>query len=361
MASIEKRPNGMWRARWREFPNGPQKARQFRLKADAQRFLDGVVGDIARGAYVDPDAGRITFQDYAEEWRAAQIHRASTAAATESYLRLHAYPTLGHRPLNAIRRSEIQAWVKGRSLVLSPGSVELVYRWVASIFRVAVSDRVLAVNPCVGIKLPKKNRGQVVPLTPEAVDAMANEVPERFRAIILFAAGTGLRQGECFGLTVDRVDFLRKQVRVDQQLLGVKEGHVVFGPPKTEASFRTVPMPTVVIEALAEHLARFKPGPDNVVFTNSQGRPLRRNTFNEMWHRAAGPAGLPPGTTFHDLRHFYASLLIAHGCSVKSVQNRLGHQSAVETLDTYSHLWPDSDDQTREAVDLVLGRREATA
>ena len=53
----------MWRARWREFPNGPQKARQFRLKADAQRFLDGVVGDIARGAYVDPDAGRITFRD----------------------------------------------------------------------------------------------------------------------------------------------------------------------------------------------------------------------------------------------------------------------------------------------------------
>jgi integrase len=361
MASIDKRPSGGYRARWREYPGGPQKSRQFTRKADAERFLDGIRGDIARGNYVAPDAGRLLFKEYAEEWRAAQIHRPSTAAAAETYLRLHAYPTLGHRPVNAIRRSEIQAWVKERSQVLSPGSVELVYRWVASIFRVAVSDRLIPASPCVGIKLPKRNRGQVVPLAPEAVEAMANEVPERFRAIILFAAGTGLRQGECFGLTVDRVDFLRKLVRVDQQLLGVKDGRVVFGPPKTEASFRTVPMPTVVTEALAEHLARFGPGPDNVVFTNSLGRPIRRSTFNEMWHRATGPAGLPAGTTFHDLRHFYASLLIAHGCSVKSVQNRLGHQSAVETLDTYSHLWPDSDDQTREAVDLVLGRREAVS
>lgn len=58
---------------------------------------------------------------------------------------------------------------------------------------------------------------------------------------------------------------------------------------------------------------------------------------------------------FHDLRHFYASALIAHGCSVKAVQRRLGHQSAMETLDTYSHLWPDGDDETRDAVEAVPG------
>ena len=58
----------------------------------------------------------------------------------------------------------------------------------------------------------------------------------------------------------------------------------------------------------------------------------------------------------HGLRHFYASLLIRHGESVKTVQARLGHASAAETLDTYSHLWPDSDDRTRAAVDSVLGR-----
>ncbi len=61
------------------------------------------------------------------------------------------------------------------------------------------------------------------------------------------------------------------------------------------------------------------------------------------------------GYTFHSLRHYYASLLIRHGESVKTVQARLGHASASETLDTYSHLWPDSDDRTRDAIDAVLG------
>src|SRR5947209_20467379 len=65
-----------------------------------------------------------------------------------------------------------------------------------------------------------------------------------------------------------------------------------------------------------------------------------------MWHRARPIAAMPDWATFHDLRHFYASLLIAKGCSVKAVQRRLGHQSAMETLDTYGHLWPDSDDET---------------
>ncbi len=64
-------------------------------------------------------------------------------------------------------------------------------------------------------------------------------------------------------------------------------------------------------------------------------------------------AGLS-GVTFHSLRHFYAGLLIRHGESVKTVQARLGHASAAETLDTYSHLWPDSDDRTRAAVDSVM-------
>jgi integrase len=56
-----------------------------------------------------------------------------------------------------------------------------------------------------------------------------------------------------------------------------------------------------------------------------------------------------------ELRHYYASLLIRHGESVKTVQRRLGHATAAETLDTYSHLWPDSDDRTRDAIDTVLG------
>jgi integrase len=74
-----------------------------------------------------------------------------------------------------------------------------------------------------------------------------------------------------------------------------------------------------------------------------------------VWQPARARAGLPDSVTFHDLRHYYASLLIRHSESVKVVQARLGHASAAETLDTYSHLWPGSEDRTRLAVDEVLG------
>ncbi len=354
MASIDKRPDGRYRARWREYPGGPQKTRQFARKGDAQRLLDAVCGDLAHGAYVDPAGGRTLFRDYAEQWRTAQVHRPTTAAAVETFLRLHAYPKLGGRPIGSIRRSEIQAWVKALTGVLAPATVELVYRWVSAIFKAAVGDRLIASSPCIRIALPKRNDAEVVPLAVTEVEALAAAVPDRYRALIVFAAGMGLRQGECFGLTVDRVDFLRRRVRVDRQLISARDGVPEFGPPKTKAGFRTVPMPDVVGTTLASHLARYRPRQFALVFTNSWCNPLRRSSVGEMWHRARKEAGLPEWATFHDLRHFYASLLIAKGSSVKTVQRRLGHQSAMETLDTYGHLWPDSEDETRNAVDGVL-------
>lgn len=75
-----------------------------------------------------------------------------------------------------------------------------------------------------------------------------------------------------------------------------------------------------------------------------------------MWRATVKTTGLRHGIRFHELRHCYASLLIRHGESVKTVQSRLGHASAVETLNTYAHLWPDSEDRTRTAIDEVLLR-----
>jgi integrase len=174
-----------------------------------------------------------------------------------------------------------------------------------------------------------------------------------------------MRQGECFGLTVDRVRFLERVVTVDRQLVTVRgrapELLRLIRRPAT-GRFRC---PGWFLDALAAHLAEFPAGPDGLVFTLS-AKPITRSVFGHKWRTAVKAAGLPAGTGFHALRHYYASLLIRHGESVKTVQSRLGHASAVETLDTYSHLWPDSDDRTRDAIDSVLGfpadrlRTEAT-
>jgi integrase len=182
-------------------------------------------------------------------------------------------------------------------------------------------------------------------------------MPDSLRALVTLAAGTGMRQGECFGLTVDRIDFLRRTVTVDRQLVTMPRQEPFLAPPKTAASVRTLPLPRVVVDALAALLAAFPATSHGYAFT-LHGGPVTRSAFGHLWRPAVKAAGLPHGTGFHALRHYFASLLIRHGESVKTVQARLGHASAVETLDTYSHLWPDSDDQTRSAIDSVLGRVE---
>lgn len=84
--------------------------------------------------------------------------------------------------------------------------------------------------------------------------------------------------------------------------------------------------------------------------------PSGATRFSEVWCRALATTGIRAGVTYHDLRHFYASLLIRHGESVKTVQARLGHATAQETLDTYGHLWPDSEERTRAAIEALGGQ-----
>ena len=133
-------------------------------------------------------------------------------------------------------------------------------------------------------------------------------------------------------------------------------GDTVVSPPKTASSVRTIPLPDFVTSALAEHLAAWPAGESGLLFTMPDGRPISRNRFGDLWRAAVKTAGMRHGARFHELRHYYTSLLIRHGESVKTVQARLGHALAVETLNTYAHLWPDSEDRTRTAIDDVLLR-----
>ncbi len=357
MPSIKRREDGSWRARYRD-PDGREHAKHFPRRVDATQWLDNVRGDIARGDYIDPKAGKQSFGDYARSWQAAQVHRPTTAAQLETHFRCHLMPTFEHRALSSIRRSEVQAWVKGRSDVLAPSTVEVVFRWFATIMRAAVEDGLLRSTPCRGVKLPKKDRAPVVPISADTVRALVSAIDPRYRAMVVFAAGTGLRQGECFGLGLEQVDFLRRQVKVERQAVTVQGRPPFLAPPKTDGSYRTVPLPDVVLKALAAHLAAFPAGESGLIFPGDDDRLLSRMTFgSRFWRPAVKKAeGVSDdGVGFHSLRHFYASLLIQSGESVKVVQSRLGHSSAVETLNTYSHLWPDSEDRTRAAVDAVLG------
>lgn len=135
---------------------------------------------------------------------------------------------------------------------------------------------------------------------------------------------------------------------------------MAVAPPKTQASYRTLPLAVTVADALAAHLSRWPTASDpGLVFTNERGAPIQQHPFPVVWEAAARRAGLPEWAKPHDLRHYFASVLIRSGASVKVVQARLGHSSAKTTLDVYGHLFADEEDRTRAAIDAELGALSA--
>ena len=345
-----------WRARYRD-PDGIERSRTFERKQDAERFLANVTADVIRGAYVDPDAGKVTFATFAEQWLEAQTFSEGTYEATELRLRIHAVPVLGRHELRAIKPSIIQAWLRGLQSELAPSYVRVVLVNVSAVFNAAVDDGLIARNPCKArsVRPPKLEERKVRPWPATQVRAVIDALPARYRAMAVVAAGCGLRQGEVFGLRVWDVDFLRKQLRVQQQVKIVR-GRLTIDNPKGGRT-RVVPLPDWVADELAQHLRQFPVDHDGLVFTSRERKPLNRNHINNyVWRPALVAAGIEPGrgNGMHALRHFYASVLIDAGESASAVAEYLGHADPGFTLRVYAHLFPSSEERARRAIDGVF-------
>jgi integrase len=184
---------------------------------------------------------------------------------------------------------------------------------------------------------------RIFPLTVAQVQALADAMPDRCRAMVITHAGLGLRVAEVLALHIVDVDFLRRTVHIEWQLSQDGKRRV---PPKTPRSRRTLPLPSVVAEALAAHVASFHQP------CTANGNLWRQEHYGaRVFTPAVRGAGLPAGTTSHDLRHDYASVLLEACESVVAVAERLGHEHASLVLKTYGHLMPDSEDRTRRAID----------
>ena len=349
MASIQKRPNGRWRARYKD-ADEREHARHFTRKADAELWLAQIRADQLRGTYVDPRAGKITLKQFGESWLAAQGHRPGTNKLYERTLRLHVYPTLGARPIASIKRTDIQGLITASSKDLSPKTVENHLRLIRAVFNAAVEDQLISVSPVRKISRQPAVRAKVVPLSVAQIDRLVAATPDRYRAMVVTAVGSGLRQGELLGLRGEDVDLHKGLVHVRHQLVSVPGIAAHLGPPKTSSSLRTVPVPGFVTDALKAHIKQFPPGPFGVLFTNKRLDVVNRQSLHRSFRYALRTAGMPNTVTFHQLRHTYASLLIEAGESPTVVAARLGHKNATETLQTYSHLWPSSEDQTRQVL-----------
>lgn len=361
MASIKKRPDGMYRARYRDAA-GKEHARHFARKIDAQHWLDEVTASRVTGTYVDPKAGRVTSAEYFAEWAQRQVWETGTDRA----VRLAAGSvTFGDVPLAALRRSHVERWVKamqtasrgeGRPPGLASGTIRTRVNNVRAVLRAAVRDRVIASDPSDGLALPRVRRAEVAMTLPTTcqVRALLDAAPEGWAAFVALCAFAGLRLGEAAALQVGDVDFLRRTLTVARQVQRGTGGQVEIRPPKY-GSERTVYLADDLVTLLAGHVAAHCPGvdPARLAFGFGASVPPHQNTIGYWWRKTRGAAGCG-AVRLHDLRHFYASGLVAAGCDVVTVQRALGHASATVTLNTYAHLWPTAEDRTRAAVAAML-------
>lgn len=351
-----------YRARWRS-PDGGSRSQRFELRRDAVTFLATVETAKTSGAYSDPSEGRrTTVRRHAETWAAAQTWRPQSRTRVESALRNHIYPKLGSRPIGSLRPTELAGFIRNlqETKRLSPATVRFIGWMLKAILASAVDDRVIGRNPAAKLRLPAATKRKVVPLTVFQVGALARAMPKRYRRAILVGAATGLRIGELVGLSLDDIDTEENVIHVRRQVLALRGQSLTLGPVKTKSSEREIPVPESVIRVLLEQVAEHGAGPENVIFSTSLGTLVAPSVLRASFDLALGRAKLPAGTVPHDLRHTFASTLLDAGCSIKELQARLGHATATETLNTYAHVMPDTEDRARAAIDVVLSRITST-
>ena len=229
----------------------------FRTKADAERALLLAVADRERGGWVDPRNGKLTLAAYADRWLEHRHGlRIRTVELYRSQLDNHIIPALGRRELSKVSTAEVRAWHAGliKESGLAPPTAAKCYRLLRSILNTAVEDELIVKNPCI-IKGAGAERSPERPIATIAqVDALADAIDPRWRALVLLATYGSLRWGELTALTRQRIDLTAGTVNVVEQALELASGQRVLGPPKTDAGRRMVTLPAFVVDELADHL-----------------------------------------------------------------------------------------------------------
>lgn len=349
MGWIRKRPDRPtpWRAGYRG-PDGREHSRAFGRKVDAERWLRDELQKQDRGLWVDPSAGAVQFEEYAEEWFRGLVLKPKTTTGYRSLLDSRILPTLGTVELRRINPDFLRAWVAAMAADgLSASRMGQAKRVVSAVLAQAVNDGLIGRNPAETVKVPKTRERDQRYLAAEQVTELADAVERRMRGgaqLVKLLAYGGLRWGEAVALRSNNVDVLRRRVHVRESATLVN-GKLVWGTPKSHRS-RTIVIPAFLIEEMAPVLSGSR-----LVFTSSTGQPLRSPNFlRRVWKPAVADVGLGDLVP-HDLRHTAASLAISAGASVKAVQRMLGHSSAQITLDRYTHLFEDDLESLAESMD----------
>jgi integrase len=352
---------------------GERFGQGFKTHAGARRRLNEILVEVERGAYIQPKAG--TFEQFAQEWLEGRLGiEGGTLSAYGSIIRKHLIPHLGEMQVGEVEESHYQALAAALTKKVQPKTLGNIMTLLNTMLggkfgRSAVKEGYIRHNPAKGVELPKRHKKEVVPPTPEQVAQLleaAQEIGGIRYGVVLVGASAGPRRGELLALHYGDIDWFNSEIRIRQSIKkakgvdGVHKWQWKMDIPKSPKSRRRIGM-TQTVRAFLAGMKEVTGATDgDLIFSKgSVGLEpadawIDPDYFDDaVFAPIADKAGMS-GMRFHDLRHFFASVLIAQGESVKYVQDQLGHSSSQITLDTYGHLFPQSRQEATSKLDRML-------
>jgi integrase len=360
---IKKLPSGHYQASYigpdGERHNGPVT---FLLKQNADQWLAMRQSEIVDHSWKPPAPPEAiatpTLADYSSVWlvsrrtRDGEPLKPRTMDLYHSLLDRQILPGLGAKQVAFITVDDVDAWYASL-LPYAPTRRAHAYALLSSIMRSASSGRhpLIAENPCQiehATHVPR--RFEPKPATPEQIAVIVENMPDKYRALILIAAWCGLRWGEVSELRRKDVDLKAMTVRVERAVVW-RKGQTTVGTPKSRAGVRTIALPPNLRPALQRHLAvHAMPGEDGLLFPNaSRMGHLHVNTLCKTYHRARQVAGRPD-LRIHDLRHSAATMAAQAGATLAELMARMGHSTTKAAL-VYQHV--------AEGRDRIIAERMA--
>jgi integrase len=333
-------------------------------KRQAQAFCAQLITDMNTHAYVEHD--KKSLNDFLDNWErdwAATNVSPKTAERYSELLRTHIRPTLGGKPMQAIRVQDLNKLYTDLHDKIAPRTVKHVHRLLHRVFGHAETWGAIKRNVVALVDSPK------APAT-EAPALQLAEIPKMFEAIrgrnlfpiAVVALGTGMRRGELCALRWQDVDLDGAKLQVERSLEQTRKGGLRFKSPKSARGRRSISLSPVVVAELRAHwkaqqeqrlsLGLGGAAPDGLVFANWDGSPRLPNGLTKEFADAMERAGLPH-VRLHTLRHTHASQLITSGMDILTVSRRLGHSSPAITLTVYGHLLS-PDDRAAEIMQAMF-------
>ena len=317
-------------------------------KRAAQKVLNEKLSEINAGTY--KEIPKTTFKTFSKLWlkTSAEINvKPSTLARYTDIIERLLLPVFGYYQMSDISTVQLKTYVVDRLKLVSGRTAVQEISLIKLMFRQALEDGYLKINPAVLLKRPKFEKKEIELLTPEEVDKFLATISGHYRIAFLTAVLTGMRAGELWGLCWSDIDWNAKQICIKRSLW-----HGNFQTPKSKRSVRKLDIPASLISELKKWKLAAPISESDLVFPDKAGQPTPHdNVVRRHFIPALKKAGLPQ-VSFHSLRHTNASMRIRGNQNVKYIQSQLGHSSINVTMDVYGHLFDDAN-FSRQQVELL--------